>query len=211
MRLLLTLLLETAKADLGGVHSVFIDGIADLVLDVNDAAESNAFVAELHALAIQFECAIVLVIHLNPGGQAKGGTPKTRGHLGSQLERKSETNLRLDKDEDVAVVWSDKNRHAPIPKDKGTRFEWSDEHRMHVSTTAGGRSKFDAQRAQLLSEAQSVFLYSKRESLPWGEFIDRLKDQLRMKSKSGSRKRMEKMEAAVVIVKDLSGERRLEK
>jgi hypothetical protein len=34
---------------------------------------------------------IVGVIHFNPGGE------KTRGHLGSQLERKAETNLRLDK------------------------------------------------------------------------------------------------------------------
>lgn len=198
-------MLEKAKVDLGGIHSVFIDGIGDMVLDVNDSAESNGLVAELHALAILYDCAIVGVIHTNPG------TQKTRGHLGSQFERKSETNLSLEKDGDVTVVWSDKNRRAPIPKDKGSRYEWSDEHKMHVSTTAGGRSRADAQRAKLLSEAQSVFLKAGRDSLPWGEFIDRLKDQLRMKSESGSRKRMEKMEAAGVIAKDLSGEWRLAK
>lgn len=119
----------------GRIHAVFIDGVADLVLDVNSAEECNGFLAELHALAIRFDCPIVTVLHLNPQS-GKGGFEKARGHLGSQLERKAETNLRIEKDGDVSVCWSEKQRRAPIFKDKGPRFRWSDEAGMHVTAQA---------------------------------------------------------------------------
>ncbi len=200
----LPMLLESAKADFGAIHSVFIDGVGDLVQDVNDAAESNAFIAELHSLAIQQACPVLAIIHVNPNGE------KTRGHLGSQLERKAETNLRLEKDGDITVVWSDKNRRAPIPKNKGPRFEWSDKHGMHVSTESGGSARAAAKKAKHRSVAESIFLKAGRESLPWGEFLDRLKDLLRISS-SGARKRQEAMSDAGVIEKDVTGEWRLTK
>jgi hypothetical protein len=90
-------------------------------------------VAELHALAIQYNCPIICVIHLNPGGE------KERGHLGSQLVRKSDSNLKLEKDGEVTVVWSEKQRRAPIFKDKGPRFAWSEELMMHASINATKR------------------------------------------------------------------------
>ncbi len=111
----------------GGIHSVLLDGVADLVLDVNDPEESNSFIAILHDMAIQNDCPIIGVIHFNPGGE------KTRGHLGSQLERKAETNLRLDKVKEATTIWSDKQRRAPIPKGTGPTFAWSDAAQMHVS------------------------------------------------------------------------------
>jgi len=132
-------LIEKAHADFHGIFAVLIDGVADLVVDVNDSGESNTFTAHLHQQAIDFDCSVVTVIHTNPG------TQKTRGHLGSQLERKSETNLRLEKADEITVVWADKNRRAPILKAHGPRFTWSVEAGMHVSTDAtpgkGGRPK----------------------------------------------------------------------
>ena len=121
---------EVAKA-FGGIHAVILDGVADLVLDVNDAEECNGLVSELHALAIRYDCPIVCVIHKNPGSD------KTRGHLGSQIERKAETNLSLDKEDTVTVVWSDKQRRAPIDKANGPRFRWDDELKMHVTAASG--------------------------------------------------------------------------
>lgn len=198
LRLAFRTLMEDAQRDHGGVHSAFVDGVGDLVQDVNDAAESNAFIAELHAKAIEYSCPILAIIHTNPNGE------KTRGHLGSQLERKAETNLRLEKDGDITVVWSDKNRRAPIPKDKGPRFEWSDAHDMHVTTSGAGSAKAAAQKAQLASTAQSVFLKAGRDALPWGEFLDHLKDLLRL-SLEGARKKMRRMETAGVIEKNIVG------
>jgi hypothetical protein len=111
----------------GGLHAVIIDGIADLILDVNNAEECNGIVAELHSLAIRYDCPIITVIHKNPGSE------KVRGHLGSQLERKAETNLSLDKEDGVTVVWSAKQRRSPITKQDGPRFAWNDELKMHCT------------------------------------------------------------------------------
>lgn len=126
------------------IHSLFLDGIGDLVANVNDPQESNAFVAGLHYLAIQQACPLIGVIHFNPGSE------KTRGHLGSQLERKAETNLRLDREADGAtVIWSDKQRRAPISKDFGPRFTWDEEAGMHTSVISRAENKRDARVLEL--------------------------------------------------------------
>jgi hypothetical protein len=120
--------IRRARETHGGIHSIFIDGVADCVADVNEAKECNALVSELHGMAINLDCSIICVIHLNPG------SVKTRGHLGSQIERKAETNLLLDKDADgVTVIWSDKQRRAPIPKETGPCFAWRNSIGMHGS------------------------------------------------------------------------------
>jgi hypothetical protein len=116
-----------SAAEFSGLHAVIVDGVADLVCDVNDAAECNEIVAELHSHAIRYECPIICVIHKNPGSD------KVRGHLGSQIERKAETNLSLEKENGVTVVWSSKQRRAPIDKKDGPRFAWSDDDKMHMT------------------------------------------------------------------------------
>jgi hypothetical protein len=94
--------LRLAKREFGGVHSLFLDGVADFVMDPNDGEECFPFVDSLQSLAVQFDCPIIGVLHLNPG------TEKSRGHLGSQLERRAETNLVLEKDAETGrtVVYS---------------------------------------------------------------------------------------------------------
>jgi phage/plasmid primase-like uncharacterized protein len=119
----------------GGIHSSVLDGIADLVSDVNDPAECNDFIAHLDDLSICYDCPISGVIHFNPG------TEKTRGHLGSQFERKAETNLRLDKTNDVTTIWSEKQRRAPIFKGTGPSFRWDDQLQMHVSCEPSANGK----------------------------------------------------------------------
>jgi hypothetical protein len=123
----LQMAVREAAAGFKAIHSILIDGVADMVADVNDAEECNAFVAELHDLAIKNDCPIVGVIHFNPGSE------KVRGHLGSQLERKAETNLALKKDGEITVAWSEKQRRAPILKENGPSFRWSSTHGMHRS------------------------------------------------------------------------------
>lgn len=125
-RSLIKLELEEAFQAFGGIHSVLLDGGADFVTDVNSAIECNEFTAELHGLAIKYDCPILVVIHFNPNGE------KTRGHLGSQLERKAETNLVLRKTGEVTEVFSMKQRRAPILEGQGPKFAWSNEHGMHV-------------------------------------------------------------------------------
>lgn len=119
----------TATATMGAnpAHSILIDGLADLVQDVNDPTSSNRLIVDLQSLAMHHDCSVVGVLHLNPGSQ------KQRGHLGSQLERKAESNIRLDRVDEITTVWSAKQRHAAIPKTSGVKFRWSHEFLMHAS------------------------------------------------------------------------------
>lgn len=149
----------------GGLLSLLIDGVADTVTDVNDAAECNARVEELHGMAISYACPIIGVIHFNPGGE------KVRGHLGSQLERKAETNLRLDKESGsgVTTIWSERQRGAPIPKGTGPCFQWSDEAGMHVSVESPGAAAANEERETLGVLADEMF--GKRPSLKYTEIV----------------------------------------
>jgi hypothetical protein len=148
----------------GAIHSVLLDGAADYVNDVNDPAECNDFVAELHELAIKHDCPIIGVIHFNPG------TEKSRGHLGSQLERKSETNLRLDKDDgEIVTVYSLKSRRAPITKSNGPRFAWSSEKHMHLTVESNGQARMTAKAEAMIPVRDDVFLG--KSALRWSEML----------------------------------------
>ena len=70
---------------------ILVDGIADLVSDVNNIEESNLCVQKLMELSARYSCHIMTVIHQN-FGSAKLGT----GHLGSFLEKKAETVIQLE-------------------------------------------------------------------------------------------------------------------
>lgn len=135
---MLPVLLKQYKQEFGSIHSLLIDGIGDVAEDVNDAKAVNALVAELHNLAIEYNCVIIVCLHFNPVTDKKASY-KSRGHLGSQLDRKCETNLQITRDlrdERISILWSNRCRHAPILEKDGPRFAWSDSAGMHTTVTA---------------------------------------------------------------------------
>lgn len=69
---------------------VVIDGMADLVSDVNNIEESNLATQKIMEWSARLNCHIVTVIHSNFGND------KPTGHLGSFLEKKAETQIQLE-------------------------------------------------------------------------------------------------------------------
>lgn len=69
---------------------IVIDGIADLVSDVNNIEESNACIQKIMEWSANYKCHIICVIHSNFGND------KPTGHLGSFLEKKTETQIQLE-------------------------------------------------------------------------------------------------------------------
>ncbi|MDB4407477.1 hypothetical protein OAE98_03460 [Akkermansiaceae bacterium] len=125
----LPILIEQAKEQHGGIFSILIDGVGDFLTDPNDPTLSFGLVDELQQLAIENDCVVITVLHENPNSEYG----KTRGHLGSHLSRKAETNLRLTKDKHgITTIFSTDSRHCHIPKDHGFCFHWCDESQMHV-------------------------------------------------------------------------------
>lgn len=182
VRASIPIILDESKKLYGGIHSVLIDGSADAAHDVNDPAETSSLINELHRLAIEFDCPILNVIHVNPGSDFK-----TRGHLGSQLERKSETNLRLEKDDSgMTVIWADKNRRAPIPKSTAPRFAWDDEAGMHVTVQSLKTAKDGVERDALVELARDMF--ANRPSMRHADLQTTVKNHLTVSDKTAERK-----------------------
>jgi hypothetical protein len=72
------------------VGLVVIDGMADLVSDVNNIEESNLATQKIMEWSAKLNCHIITVIHSN------FGSDKPTGHLGSFLEKKAETQIQLE-------------------------------------------------------------------------------------------------------------------
>ena len=88
---------------------VVIDGIADLVPDVNDLTYSNLIVQWLMEITTKYDCHVITIIHSNYGSE------KPTGHLGSLLEKKAETQFKLDRTEGGEVkVSCRRTRNTPF-------------------------------------------------------------------------------------------------
>jgi hypothetical protein len=164
-------LLDRCRTEHGGIFAVLIDGIADLCADPNDAKEAFGLVEELHRFAIEFDTTIICVLHDNAGSEMAKG----RGHLGSQLERKAESNLRVQKDEHgMSTIFSERSRHANIPKCLGPKFRWSAEEGMHVPV------RKEDEEADELDELRSMIrgLFKDEAQLTYNDAIERIESIL---------------------------------
>ena len=72
---------------------VIIDGITDLIPDINDLSRSSDLVAKVLTIIDTFQCGLIALIHTNPSDSAG----KLRGHLGSEIMRKCETSILVER------------------------------------------------------------------------------------------------------------------
>jgi hypothetical protein len=77
---------------------VIIDGFADLLRDTNSLEESTERVSDLMRISSEGQCHICCVVHTNPNSE------KMRGHVGSELQRKSESVLLVTKSDEITTV-----------------------------------------------------------------------------------------------------------
>jgi len=179
--------MQRAHAECGGIHSVFIDGVADLCKSPNDDIEAFALVEHLAQLAITYACPIIVVLHENPSGFETG---KTRGHLGSQLERKAESNLRIAKDAKTgaSTIFSERCRHACISRDDALRFAWSTPEGMHVTVEPETKeSKAETARKTEQPECQAVFAGHVGQ-MPYRELKQRIMENVHVAEPTAKRR-----------------------
>lgn len=101
---------------------VVVDGLADLVEGgVNDEKGSTNVIRELMALAEITGCCIFCVLHDNQGTTGNS-QQKSRGHLGSELERKCDGSIVCERKEDAIVLRVRQIRRGNIPQDLAIRF-----------------------------------------------------------------------------------------
>ena len=79
------------KENINTPSLLIIDGIADLISDVNNLLESKWIVKKLMQWSADYNCHIINVIHQNFGSNKLG-----TGHLGTELEKKAESVIQLE-------------------------------------------------------------------------------------------------------------------
>lgn len=193
------------------IDLVIIDGIADLCVSPNDEAEGLEVVSRVLALAHDHHVAIGTAIHENPGTDAA----KTRGHLGSELNRKAFANLRIDKDGNtgVSVIYGTDMRKREIPKHHGFCFAWDDKAGMHVSKGKSSTMKAKAREEEAAGKARKewaeIFEAADRKDPAFPELsiksareIDReLNRKVQMMAEDTMRKRMQRAEILGILRK----------
>ncbi len=178
--------IERANRLCRGVYGVLVDGIGDFLPNVNDPVESHELALELHALAIRYETVLLLVLHENPNEE----TQKTRGHLGSQ--RKAESNIRITKDaEGVMAIYTEKSRHAHIPKTRAHCFKWDEAKAMHVSHEKERTAKDESDMVEALFDCELA--RKQAGSLQSAELLDRFVELDLYKTTGSARRRFQKL------------------
>jgi len=140
----------------GRIDAVIIDGIADLCTSPNDEAESLELVSRIHALAQKYECPIFAILHENPSSDQG----KTRGHLGSELNRKAFANLRIDKDTETSIstIFGTDMRKRDLPKEQGFCFAWDNEAKMHLFQGRAAGLKAAQREEKAVSDARKTWV-----------------------------------------------------
>ena len=80
------------------VGLVIIDGIRDLMLDINNPRKATLIVNYLMNWTEEFNLHLHTVIHQNKGDE------NARGHIGTEINNKSETMLRVEKDKNDDAI-----------------------------------------------------------------------------------------------------------
>lgn len=181
----------------GAVRMIVIDGIADLVKGANDEMESVAVVEELYRLAGIYNTCIVTVLHFIPNRL------KLRGHLGSELQRKSATILSIEKEEnsEVSVVKALKVRDGSPLDVPLMQFKWNKETQMHTYLGEKSNQEKDKRKTKDL-ETVAREIFEKKNSWNYGDLCAEL--QLFMEVKERTAKNYIKyMREKEIIIKDI--------
>lgn len=81
-----------------GYGLVIIDGIRDLMLDINSTGESVEVINKMMEWSSKYDLHIHCVLHLNKGDN------NVRGHIGTEMSNKAETVLVISKNNDCPNV-----------------------------------------------------------------------------------------------------------
>ncbi len=180
-----------------GIHLVVIDGVADLIRSANDEIESISIVEELYRLAGIYKTCILCVLHFVPNSL------KLRGHLGSELQRKSATILSIEKDttnSEILIVKTLKVREGSPLDVPLMQFGWDKEKAMHIYKGEKSHNEKEKRKGkELTNVAKKIF--SKTNRLTYQYLVAEIELLLDVKSRT-AKNYIQYMKEKKIIVKD---------
>jgi hypothetical protein len=158
---------------------MIIDGLADLIANVNDPEASNGLLLMLLSRAKKHGISLCCTIHGNPNsGQNGSAGEKARGHLGSELLRKSESVLMIRK-EDGGLIRTlttefghGKNRSGS--DNLAHSFCWSEERKMFVSCDTPEKQPTKPAKEDEYQELCERLVEIKHGPWTWTRLIDEI-------------------------------------
>lgn len=139
---------EAANNEFGGIHSIYIDGVADFISDVNSIEQATAIREYFTLLSIRYHCPVILVIHQNPN------STKERGHLGSEIQRKCYGIIQITKDGDTSIAKNTFSRKAG--ELEPVFFKYSQDAGYHIEVDAPVNDATAATRKKIEDVLKSV-------------------------------------------------------
>ena len=124
---------------------VVIDGIRDMVHDINNPGESTTVISYLMTWTGERDIHIHTVLHQNKGDE------NAKGHIGTELSNKAETVLQVEKDENNPDISTVKTAHIRAVDFEPFAFRINEEalpelldgYRFKEKEPGKGRRKFD--------------------------------------------------------------------
>ena len=158
---------------------VVIDGIADLIYNYNDVNESQDIVNKLAAIANEFNCCIVVVMHQNKGKQDKS----MKGHIGTMLYQKCSDEFIVEKHGTIFSVVHDVSRHR---QSGGLVFKL-DAKAIPMDATADRQLQLEIeqrQKAVLIQEKVAEFLPEDGSMVKKKDVVNEMERRLGLKPAS---------------------------
>lgn len=89
---------------------IVIDGIRDLLSNINDPDQSTDLIVWLEAMTVEHGLHVVNVLHLNKTDS------NARGHIGTELQNKAEITIEIEKDDQAgcSIVKCESSRDQPF-------------------------------------------------------------------------------------------------
>lgn len=89
-----------------GIYLIILDGITDFINDTNDLAECTEVVTWVNTLQDEYTAGVMVIVHTNKTSSSE------RGHIGSELQRKTDGLIRVINDGKVSRIEPDFLREA---------------------------------------------------------------------------------------------------
>ncbi len=165
-----------------GIHTVVIDGIADLLKGVNDEDSSVELVDEIFRLAGIYNTCIMVVLHLSPSGY------KLRGHLGSEIQRKAAGILSIEKDQNpsLSIIKALKVRSGNPMDVPQNLIQWDEQQQLHVLFGEKQATAYTDKKLNELKGLASV-LFLERPQIAYKHLVTELATECQVSLSSGEK------------------------
>lgn len=174
-------IIKKAIYSIDEVGLVIIDGIRDLMLDINNATQATNLIGSLMQWTSERDIHIQTVLHLNKGDD------NSRGHIGTELNNKAETILQVTKDstdEDRSIVSASFIRSKSFDKfafritDEPDAINIPELDTNYQPEATGRRNSFDYTELSEMEHRQALESAFKdnEDGFGYGEMVEILRD-----------------------------------